>query len=98
MRFTQTLLDAAKGPQGHSRRAPTTNLSAPGCRACRTGGGEARRVREGWGASGIIDPSRGGVAQLGERRVRNAEVEGSIPFLSTTDSRSPEAPCTPIQG
>ena len=26
----------------------------------------------------------GGVAQLGERRVRNAEVEGSIPFLSTT--------------
>lgn len=25
----------------------------------------------------------GGVAQLGERRVRNAEVEGSSPFSST---------------
>ena len=25
----------------------------------------------------------GAVAQLGERRVRNAEVEGSIPFRST---------------
>ena len=27
---------------------------------------------------------RGDVAQLGERRVRNAKVEGSIPFVSTT--------------
>ena len=27
---------------------------------------------------------RGGVAQLGERRVRNAEVVGSIPSASTT--------------
>src|SRR5438309_3305214 len=27
--------------------------------------------------------SRGAVAQLGERRVRNAKVEGSIPFRST---------------
>ncbi len=26
---------------------------------------------------------KGGVAQLGERRVRNAKVEGSIPFSST---------------
>jgi hypothetical protein len=26
----------------------------------------------------------GAVAQLGERRVRNAKVEGSIPFRSTT--------------
>jgi hypothetical protein len=26
---------------------------------------------------------RGAVAQLGERRVRNAKVEGSIPFRST---------------
>ena len=25
----------------------------------------------------------GDVAQLGERRVRNAKVEGSIPFIST---------------
>ena len=30
-------------------------------------------------------PSRGAVARLGERRVRNAEVEGSIPFRSTND-------------
>ena len=28
--------------------------------------------------------SFGAVAQLGERRVRNAKVEGSIPFRSTT--------------
>jgi hypothetical protein len=28
-------------------------------------------------------PARGAVAQLGERRVRNAKVEGSIPFRST---------------
>ena len=28
----------------------------------------------------------GAVAQLGERRVRNAKVEGSIPFRSTTQS------------
>ena len=27
--------------------------------------------------------ARGAVAQLGERRVRNAKVEGSIPFRST---------------
>ena len=31
----------------------------------------------------------GPVAQLGERRVRNAEVEGSIPFGSTTSEQSP---------
>ena len=29
-------------------------------------------------------PPFGPIAQLGERRVRNAEVEGSIPFRSTT--------------
>jgi hypothetical protein len=28
----------------------------------------------------------GDVAQLGERGVRNAEVEGSIPFISTKSS------------
>ncbi len=37
--------------------------------------------------------TRGDVAQLGERSVRNAEVEGSNPFISTTlatiDSASP---------
>jgi hypothetical protein len=31
-------------------------------------------------------PARGAVAQLGERRVRNAKVEGSIPFRSTMNS------------
>jgi hypothetical protein len=31
---------------------------------------------------------RGAVAQLGERRVRNAKVEGSIPFRSTIQIRS----------
>ena len=31
------------------------------------------------------------MAQLGERRVRNAEVEGSIPFGSTTTNKS--EPC-----
>jgi hypothetical protein len=31
----------------------------------------------------VID---GAVAQLGERRVRNAKVEGSIPFRSTINS------------
>ena len=31
----------------------------------------------------------GEVAQLGERRVRNAEVEGSIPFFSTKSKRRP---------
>src|SRR5882724_5300547 len=30
---------------------------------------------------------RGDVAQLGERRVRNAKVEGSIPFVSTSHLR-----------
>ena len=30
----------------------------------------------------------GDVAQLGERGVRNAEVEGSIPFVSTTKTQA----------
>lgn len=33
---------------------------------------------------------RGAVAQLGERRVRNAKVEGSIPFRSTTNGKGAE--------
>ena len=33
----------------------------------------------------------GPIAQLGERRVRNAEVEGSIPFRSTISKRSDNA-------
>ena len=32
----------------------------------------------------------GGLAQLGERRVRNAEAEGSNPLPSTRSNRSPE--------
>jgi hypothetical protein len=32
-------------------------------------------------------PSFGDVAQLGERGVRNAEVEGSIPFVSTNPAK-----------
>jgi hypothetical protein len=52
------------------------------------------RPREDGGASarapavarfGAIIISRGDVAQLGERRVRNAKVEGSIPFVSTNE-------------
>src|SRR5258706_13862467 len=34
-------------------------------------------------SAGKISALPGGVAQLGERRVRNAKVEGSIPFHST---------------
>jgi hypothetical protein len=34
----------------------------------------------------------GAVAQLGERRVRNAEVEGSIPFRSTGFHDTPPLP------
>jgi hypothetical protein len=37
--------------------------------------------------AGNIRALFGGVAQLGERRVRNAKVEGSIPFSSTTMAR-----------
>ena len=39
-------------------------------------------LAEGSFAASILRPF-GGVAQLGERRVRNAKVEGSIPFSST---------------
>jgi hypothetical protein len=55
-------------------------LSAPGTLSCRTGRGlHSRRGHP----SFIISLFIGVVAQLGERRVRNAEVEGSIPFHST---------------
>ena len=40
----------------------------------------------------MIPSLLGGVAQLGERRVRNAKVEGSIPFRSTINSRLFAAP------
>ena len=33
-------------------------------------------------------PASGDVAQLGERGVRNAEVEGSIPFVSTSHTKA----------
>src|SRR5688500_1473913 len=39
---------------------------------------------------------RGDVAQLGERRVRNAKVEGSIPFVSTTFSEGPASNAGPL--
>ena len=44
------------------------------------------------GRFGDIIIDSGDVAQLGERRVRNAKVEGSIPFRSTI---SPSAPAPP---
>ena len=36
-------------------------------------------------------PSRGGIAQLGERGVRNAEVAGSSPAISTNPFQVPQA-------
>ena len=42
-------------------------------------------------------PARGAVAQLGERRVRNAKVEGSIPFRSTTETPMRAAFLKPIE-
>ena len=41
------------------------------------------RIARHFGPSPGKDRARGAVAQLGERRVRNAKVEGSIPFRST---------------
>ena len=38
-------------------------------------------------ALGYVERNTGLVAQLGERRVRNAEVEGSSPFRSTISAR-----------
>jgi hypothetical protein len=38
---------------------------------------------------------RGAVAQLGERRVRNAKVEGSIPFRSTIPLFLDDPKCSP---
>src|SRR6266513_1644510 len=43
----------------------------------------ARRRAPAAALFGAIIICRGDVAQLGERRVRNAKVEGSIPFVST---------------
>ena len=45
--------------------------------------GESLRRSRVW----LYFPPSGDVAQLGERGVRNAEVEGSIPFVSTTLQR-----------
>ena len=47
--------------------------------------GESLRRSRVW----LYFPPSGDVAQLGERGVRNAEVEGSIPFVSTTPSGPP---------
>ena len=41
-----------------------------------------------------IGSSRGGIAQLGERGVRNAEVAGSSPAISTNPLRSPKLTAT----
>src|SRR5690606_40831649 len=63
-------------------------LAAAGAAA----GATAAGVKAGGGAEvGPVEggASRGAVAQLGERRVRNAKVEGSIPFRSTTDVKGP---------
>ena len=43
-------------------------------------------------AHGPIRTRRGAVAQLGERRVRNAKVVGSIPIRSTIDLKLDEEP------
>ena len=45
-----------------------------------------------WPADCTISTKHGAVAQLGERCVRNAEVEGSIPFRSTNAREWPELP------
>ncbi len=37
----------------------------------------------------MMNPHFGAVAQLGERCVRNAEVEGSTPFRSTVWNKKP---------
>ena len=37
--------------------------------------------------------SRGGIAQLGERVVRNHEVRGSIPLISTNQKQMPSGIC-----
>jgi hypothetical protein len=47
--------------------------------------GTDARIARLFGVPGFSGPPEpcGAVAQLGERRVRNAKVEGSIPFRST---------------
>src|SRR5882672_9534883 len=53
------------------------------------------RLKLDWTCRNAMLESRalhGAVAQLGERRVRNAKVEGSIPFRSTNSSPSGSAP------
>ena len=53
------------------------------------GGPCARRRGRPFGKSLVSRVAIGGaVAQLGERRVRNAKVEGSIPFRSISKSRT----------
>ena len=85
------------------RRAGLQNGQASPCVASRTIIGWQRYTIVGLGVAGparllLAAPApphynpaliRGAVAQLGERCVRNAEVEGSIPFRSTNFSRFP---------
>ena len=65
---------AARWSRGAGRRAAE----------CHDGG----RVERDW-VHRYIPRSFGDVAQLGERRVRNAKVEGSIPFVSTKEPTRP---------
>src|SRR6185437_15056365 len=71
-----------------------SDVPSPGRRCGASGGrlpGYARPIRYlDWTYCAWMLESRafrGAVAQLGERRVRNAKVEGSIPFRSTIYSR-----------
>ena len=52
----------------------------------------ALQIQEHFSKFGRLLHRNGVVAQLGERSVRNAEVEGSIPFNST---KSPQVDFTP---
>ena len=58
---------------GHQLRASMCVRRAPSCIRC-----VCRELRD-----------RGDVAQLGERLVRNQQVEGSSPFISTILTESP---------
>lgn len=51
--------------------------------------------REVVGSTPTAATHRGDVAQLGERRVRNAEVAGSSPAVSTITALQPNAQCRP---
>ena len=75
----------------HPRPIPTGVTIGTPLRGCAGHAPAARRRRlPGGSPIGYNRAPRGDVAQLGERRVRNAKVEGSIPFVSTTNTLGPE--------